>query len=259
MSTLPNPDPGANRLRVVHSGKPGMNRGLKIAVIVIVILILIVICIPLFVNANTFRPRLESELTSALGRSVKVGNLSLSIFSGSVTADNISIADDPAFSKSNFVQAKTLKVGVELIPLIFSKTLNITDLILKQPEITLVRSPNGDKWNFSSLGNSSQPASTAAAPTNANANPGAPNAAPALSVRKLQISDGRITVSQIGSPQPPRVYDKVDVEVSNFSFATSFPFKLSVKLPSEGTLPPAQSIQMMRRTRLFRLKLPWTT
>jgi AsmA protein len=51
-------------------------------------------------------------LTAALGRQVKVGNLSLSLLSGGVTADNISIADDPAFSKTPFVQAKSLNVGV---------------------------------------------------------------------------------------------------------------------------------------------------
>ena len=129
-----------------------MKRILKILAIVVVLLIVIAIAIPFFVDANTFRPKLESELTSALGRPVQVGNLSLSLFSGSVSADDISIADDPAFSKSPFVQAKSFKVGVELIPLIFSKTLNVTELTLNQPEISLVKSENGEKWNFSSLG-----------------------------------------------------------------------------------------------------------
>jgi AsmA protein len=97
-----------------------MKRILKIVGIVVGVLILILIALPFFIDANTFRPKLESELTDALGREVKVGNISLSLLSGGVTADNISIADDPAFSKSPFVQAKSLKVGVEMIPLIFS-------------------------------------------------------------------------------------------------------------------------------------------
>src|ERR1039457_3572859 len=132
-----------------------MNRNLKIAAIVVGALILLVIIIPFFIDANTFRPKLESELSDALGRPVKVGNLSLSLFSGAVKADDISIADDPTFSKTAFVQAKSLKVGVELIPLIFSKSLNVTELTLNQPQINLVRSKDGDKWNFSSLGNKS--------------------------------------------------------------------------------------------------------
>ena len=140
-----------------------MKRVLKIVAIILGLLIVLLIAIPFFIDANTFKPKLESELTDALGRQVKEGNLALSLFSGSVAADDISIADDPAFSKSPFVQAKSLKVGVEMIPLIFSKTLNVTELTLKQPEIGLVKSENGEKWNFSSLGGNNASAQKPAA------------------------------------------------------------------------------------------------
>ena len=40
----------------------------------------------------------------------------------------IYFADDPAFSKTSFIQAKSLKVGVELEPLLFSKKLLRMDL-----------------------------------------------------------------------------------------------------------------------------------
>jgi len=213
-----------------------MKRILKIAAIVVGILLVIVIAIPFFIDANTFRPTLESELTDALGRQVKVGNLSLSLLSGSVAADDISIADDPAFSKTAFVQAKSLKVGVELVPLIFSKTLNVTELTLKQPEISLVKSENGEKWNFSSLGgnNTSAPKSATPAPTKPGENKQGAN--PNLSVAKLNIDDGRLTVTRAQSNEKPRVYDKVNVEVTNFSFTTSFPFRMLAQLPAEGSL-----------------------
>src|SRR5216684_4082114 len=142
-----------------------MKRVLKIVAIILGVLIVIVIALPFFVDANLFRPRIESELTSALGRQVNVGNLSLSILKGGVTADDISIADDPAFNKAPFVKAKSLNVGVELIPLIFSKAVHVTDLSLDRPEIALVRSENGDKWNFSSLGNTGAAAATANPPS----------------------------------------------------------------------------------------------
>ena len=96
-------------------------KALKIIGIVVVVLLLIAIALPFLINVNSFRPKLESELTEALGREVKVGNLSLSILSGSVSAEDLSIADDPAFSKDPFIRAKSLKVGVEVMPLIFSK------------------------------------------------------------------------------------------------------------------------------------------
>ena len=207
-----------------------MKRSVKIVAIVVVALIVIVVAIPLFIDANSFRPKIESELTGALGREVKVGNLSLSILSGSVGADDISIADDPGFSKSPFVQAKSLKVGVELIPLIFSKTLNVTEVTLNQPEIGLVKSENGEKWNFSSLGGKSS------TPTQAPAGGVSTSANPNFSVAKLNIKEGRITMSRSGSKEQPHVYDKVNIEMTNFSFSSSFPFKMSADLPGGGTL-----------------------
>lgn len=224
-----------------------MNRILKIIAIVVAILVIILIAVPLLVDANTFRPKLESELTTLLGRQVKVGNLSLSLFSGAVTADNISIADDPAFSNTPFVQAKSLKVGVELIPLIFSKTLNVTELTLNQPEIDLVKSRDGTKWNFSSLGSTSSGTSNSGAPspvqpaTEAKPAPSEPAsgsspANPNLSVATLNVKNGSLTVSRVGSPDKPRVYDKVDIEVNNFSLTTSFPFKMTADLPAGGRL-----------------------
>ena len=224
-----------------------MKRTIKIVAIVVGVIIVILIALPFLINVNTFRPTLESELTSALGRQVKVGNLSLSLLSGGVTADDISIADDPEFSKTPFVQAKSLTVGVELIPLIFSKTLNVTDLTLNQPEISLVKSENGEKWNFSSLGGkSAAPAgeSKSAGESKPAAEPqkAAPSAGegsssnPNISVAKLEVKDGRLTVSRAGSREKPRVYDKVNIEVTNFSFASSFPFKLAAQLPGGGSL-----------------------
>jgi AsmA protein len=207
-----------------------MNRNLKIAAIIIGVLILIVIAIPFFIDANAFRPKLESELSDALGRPVKVGNLSLSLFSGAVKADDISIADDPAFSQTAFVQAKSLSVGVELIPLIFSKSLNVTELTLNQPEISLVRSKDGERWNFSSLGAKSTVKPTQPTPS------GGASSNPNLSVSKLKVSDGGLTISRAGSSEKPRVYDKVDITVTNFSFTNSFPFKMTANLPAGGTL-----------------------
>src|SRR5689334_15339318 len=136
-----------------------MKRTLKIVGIAVAILVVILVVLPFLINVNSFRPQLEATASEALGRQVKVGNLSLSILSGSVTADNISIAEDPAFGNTPFVTAKSLKVGVEVWPLITSKQLHVTDITLEQPEITLLKTAAG-KWNFSSLGGNATKAST---------------------------------------------------------------------------------------------------
>jgi AsmA protein len=201
-------------------------RNLKIAGIAVAAVLVILIAIPFFIDINSFRPKIESEVTSALGRPVTLGKLSLSIFGGTVGVDNISIADDPAFSKSPFVTAKSLNVGVELMPLIFSKQLNVTGIELDDPQITLLKAPNGT-WNFSSLGGTSAKSSAPAQ--------GAGTTSPQnLSVGKLEIKNGKLSVGKTNSATKPQVYDKVNVEVTDFSFTSQFPFELTADLPGGG-------------------------
>jgi AsmA protein len=216
----------------VTKGRNNLTRRVRIVAIALGALILIGLVLPRLVNVNSFRPKLEAELTAALGRQVKVGNLSLSVFSGTVSADNISIADDPAFGKDPFVTAKSLEAGAEIMPLIFSKTLHITGITLTEPQITLLRGANGT-WNFSSLGGGS------AAPAASQAEPAAKSgegSGGVLSVDKLNVNDGRLLVGATNSAQKPEVYEKVILEVSNFSAATQFPFTLTAALPGGGDL-----------------------
>jgi len=201
-------------------------RYLKIAGIVVAVVLVILIALPLFININSFRPKIESEVTNALGRPVTLRDLSLSILNGTVGVDDISIADDPAFSKTPFVTAQSLKVGVELMPLIFSKQLNVTGIELDEPQITLLRAANGT-WNFSSLGGAG--AKKALEPEKQGA-----STPQNFSVAKLEIKDGKLTFGKANSTSKPQVYDKLNVEVKNFSFTSQFPFELTVDLPGGG-------------------------
>ena len=206
---------------------PGkMKRNLKITAIVFGALLAIVLVLPLLINVNSFRPKIESEAGTALGRQVTLGDLSLSILTGKVGVENIQIADDPAFGKSPFVTAKSLKVGVKLFPLIFSKQLTVTGIILEEPQITLLKASNG-KWNFSSLGGTS--AKESAKPEKSS------TALPQnFSIGKLEIRDGKMSVGNVNSKTKPQLYDKVNLEVTDFSFTSQFPFELTALLPGGG-------------------------
>jgi AsmA protein len=192
----------------------------------IAVLVIVLICVPFFINVDSFRPTLEKELSRSLGREVKVGKLSLSLFSGSVVADDITIADDPAFSAAPFVTAKSFRVGVEIFPLIFSKVLHVTNLRLEEPKIALRHDAAGN-WNFSKLGGA--PASKAPEEKTGEEVP------LDLSVGRLAITDGTITLSQVGDKKL-RTFDKVNMELRDFSASSSFPFTFSSGLPGGGKL-----------------------
>jgi AsmA protein len=202
-----------------------MKHLLKILGIVFVVLLVVLIALPFLINVNSFRPKIESEASSALGRDVKLGNLSLSLWHGTVEADDIAIADDPAFSKNPFVKAHSLKIGIELLPLIFSKQMNVTELLLDKPEITLLKDAKGT-WNFSSIGGAANKKPQESKPGESNAQN--------LSVAKLNVADGRLTVGRTDSSRKFRVYDHVNITVTDFSATSKFPFSLTAQLPGGG-------------------------
>ena len=219
-----------------------MKGKLRYILIAIAAVVVIVLAIPFFISVNQFRPTIEEKLSAALGRQVQVGNLSLSILSGSLGADDLSIADDPAFSKSAFLNAKSLKVGVELMPLIFSRALHVTGVTIEKPEITLLKNPAG-RWNASSLASGSSSAPKSAAPaapsgsstgssTGKSAGTSAP---PDLVIGKIELKDGRLILGDTNSTKRT-IYDNLDFEATDVSLASAFPMKFSAKLPGGGTL-----------------------
>ncbi len=190
---------------------------------IVVVLIVIVLLLPVFVNANRFRPELESKLTTALGRNVNIGNIELSILSGGVKVDNLEIADDPAFGHAPFLQAKELTVGAALMPLIFSGRIEVHSFTISDPQVSLVRSSSG-AWNFSTLG-------SAKAQSNTPSNSMAEN----LAIEELKISNGTITIGTSDGRGKPHVYEGVYLDASDVSYSSQFPFKLSLKTPDGGT------------------------
>ncbi|HYL68622.1 MAG TPA: AsmA family protein [Candidatus Limnocylindria bacterium] len=204
-----------------------MKKPLIIVAVVVVLLLVVILALPLLIDVNKYKPELQSTLGTALGRQVDVGNIKLAIFSGGVAIDDLAISDDPAFSRSPFLKAKQLTVGVNLIPLIFSKKLEVRSFGVVDPEVSLWRNSAG-VWNYSSLGGST----SKTASKSKGDDPSSTN----VTVEKLTISNGKITVGTVGSKAKPLVYQDVNVEASNLSTTAQFPFEFSAKDPGNGAV-----------------------
>ncbi len=205
-----------------------MRRTARVIGIVLALLLLVVLSLPFLISADRFKPALESRLSAALGRRVTIGSLRLSILAGGVTADSLAIADDEAFSRAPFLQAKSLKVAVELWPLIVSRKLNVTGLTIDRPQVALLQSPEG-RWNYSSLGGTSRP-------------PVAPAQEPSetdsldLRARLVRIVDGRFSVGKTSGRQKPLTLDNVNLEVRDFASSVAFPFSFNAKVVGGGDI-----------------------
>lgn len=197
-------------------------RWVKIAIALAALLVIVVGLIPFLVNADTFRPRIEDQLSAALGRKVSLGHLSFSLLSGSLVAQNISIADDPAFSTSPFLEAKSLYIGVRTDQFLLHRSLQITKFTVEAPLIHLIHAQNG-LWNFSSIGGATPQT------------PQQESAFPDLTVGELKIKNGSATVSSLPATGKPFEYSDINLTVQQLSLARSFPFQLSAKLPAEGS------------------------
>jgi hypothetical protein len=197
---------------------------------IVVLVLLIGFCIPLFLNADTFRTRIETALTTSLGRKVTLGKLDLSVLTGNLVAENATLADDPDFSTQPFLQASKVKIGVEIFPLIFSREIHITGFAIEAPKITLLRAANGT-WNYSTIGRAQQ---------NTAATKESSTLIPNLTVGHVFITDGQMTVGIMPAPGMPaparRTYDRLSLDAKDFSFQKSFPFTASAHLPADGTV-----------------------
>ena len=56
-----------------------------------------------------------------------------------------------------------------------------------------------------------------------------------LSVNKLSVKDGQVSIADTNTRTKPHVYRNVNITVKNFSFGSQFPFTLSADLPGGGT------------------------
>jgi len=186
---------------------------LRIISAIVGVLVLLLAVTPLLIRANQWRPFIEEKTSKALGRQVTLGNLSLSWSRRSLMADTLTVADDPHFSNAPFLSAKSVSVGVRLLPLILSRSLEVTDITIDSPHVTLIRNSAG-RWNYSSLGSSFMTAENVA-------------------LRKLAWKNGQVTVGSSNSTKSS-VYDHVDVAASDVSATSACPVIATADLDGGG-------------------------
>ena len=191
------------------------------AAAIVVVLVLAAAGLALFLDANQFRPALAARMSDALGRRVEIGNLKVSWLSGGIAAEDVVITDDPSFNRDPFVSAKSVSIGVDLGALIFQRSLRVQSFTLDRPRVALVRSNSG-AWNFSNIASGTSSSGTMGAIS--------------VLIQKIRISGGQISVRGLDGSRNARVYDEVDIDVSNLSFTSAFPFSVSAKAPGGGKI-----------------------
>jgi uncharacterized protein involved in outer membrane biogenesis len=120
-----------------------------------ILLTIIIVAVVAVLNINSYiqrnREYLIQQAEKAVGRQIEVQNIEVNLWNGiGIRFENFSLADDPAFSSSPFVQAKSLQANVRLLPLL-RKDVQVKRLILHDPGINIIRNRQR-VYNFASLG-----------------------------------------------------------------------------------------------------------
>jgi len=201
-------------------------RALRMTAAIVGVIVVLLAITPFLIRANQFRPFIEGRASAALGRRVDLGNLKLSLSRASLTTETLVIADDPDFSNAPFLKAKSVSVGVELLPLILSRSLKVTTITIDSPQVTVIRNSAG-RWNYSSLGSSGVPAGDVA-------------------FKKLEWKNGRVIVGSTDS-RTRSIYDHVDVTMSHASLTSTFPVIATGDLDGGGHFTLAGNVGRLNR------------
>lgn len=162
-----------------------MNKKILITSAILGLLVGIALIIPKFVDVNSYRSKIETETSNAIGRKVTIGgDMSLRIFpTPRISVADVHIANDPAGSDKEFLTVDEASVSVELMPLL-SKNINISGINIKKPQIRLQKlSKNSSNWDFISNVASKQTASTTQTSTSEKSK---------YSIQNVVITDGTI-------------------------------------------------------------------
>ncbi len=204
-----------------------MRKVLMIAGGVVLVLIVAMAALAMLIDADQFRPTAEKQASDALGRQVTIGKLKSALLEGGVTAEKLTIADDPQFSSEPFLSADSMKMGVDLKALIFNRKLIVESFRIHAPRLNLVQNQQGH-WNYESLGANSARTST-------------PAGTPEFLVGKFALTDGQVTLRHLGSSKTSE-YSKLHLEAKGVSPKSTVPYEFSATVPGGGTVEATGTI-----------------
>lgn len=189
---------------------------------------------------STFLPLVEKQL----GRTVDIGEIEIGIFSG-VSISDLTIRE--AQSSDPFVSVATARLSYRLWPL-FKGQLDIREILLDRPSITLIRLPDGS-FNFSDLiaGKHQEDAKNSRDP-----GVGSSTMATAfeLLIQRISLRHGQVLfIDRHINPGAPFRYSfsSLNLSVKDLSLNKSFPVDFSVVLNQSQVNLSAQ-VDVSRRS-----------
>ncbi|OGX07266.1 MAG: hypothetical protein A2Z88_06245 [Omnitrophica WOR_2 bacterium GWA2_47_8] len=234
---------------------------LKIILIIVVVLF-VIFSAALFIfvktfDANRFKRPIMDAVRVSTGRDAQIGNIALdfSVLSGvKLVIDRVSMSDDPAFSKENFLEVQKVQLDVDVNAFLTQRKVSVGSIELISPKVVIIRNPD-NKLNIQQfkplpVPESKQergaaeaaaipdPAPTAVQPATLPAN--LEQNLALLLVKRLKIQGGQVIfVDKARDPSAQVQVQNIDLSVDDLSLIE--PFKFQLQAAAAG---PTQNIHV---------------
>jgi AsmA protein len=204
-----------------------------------VLLVSAILLIPLFFDAEDFKPQLQSMLSDAAGRPVRLeGDIALSIFPWTgFSIGGFQVMNPPGFSDPHFLTVDSFEIKVAPIPL-FSRDIQVRHVRLASPRLVLETTSEG-RSNWENLGRSpdKQPAD-APPPPPSTGDSGLP--VKAFRVNEISVTDGEAVWIDRGSR---KTLSDLELKLENISLTSPIQLAFSARLEGDpfslnGTVGP---------------------
>jgi AsmA protein len=210
-----------------------MKRTIKFSLGILALVVVALLVAPLFINVESYKPRIATAIEKATGRHVEIGEIHASLFPWiGVSLKNVSLANRQGFSSRPFASIGDLDIKVALLPL-FSKRIEIKRFEVDGFSVSLERNAAGE-GNWQGLGSGTGQAQAAAEGQAAAAAPekaasGTPmQALAALTAESIHLQNGRLLWADAQSGTQVELTD-LDLQVDDVSLDQPFGFNLSGK------------------------------
>ena len=185
-------------------------------------------------DVNRFKPQILSQAEKSLGRKVDFDSAKL-VFSlrhgVSLGVSNLVIADDPAFSKDNFLTVKDIALSVDVLGYLSQKKITVSDISVDGFSVKIIRRNDGS-INVATI---AQPAgSTTVEQKPAGAQAAFAPALPVFLISSFKATNGEISYIDHANQFPMEVtVSDLALTLSKISLTDKFPFSVEARILSE--------------------------
>ncbi len=201
--------------------------------IIFLLLIAVALFLPVFVDVNDYKDKIEQLAEDNLGRKLNLsGNLELKTFpSLRVKTGELTLTNPEGFPHQNMLEVKNAEIGIRVLPLL-TKKVEAGTIIIDSPVINLTKKSNGEtNWEFPT---SSETTET----TTKEGDSG--TALAAIAIQGFEITNAKISYADFTSDTLVNA-DQLNLSTGSIIPGNTFPVELSTKASGSMLTDPVQA------------------